>query len=515
MENFATNNYAHTSEQKQAFKAQGAPYYEEFGGDWVLVDPSAPVLSVVPAADEAKSGWDDNYLADENKELKAELARLGGMTPSQLDAEAEKKANSITNEVSQKVRKKLDSPTFINQEAMVELELAQLRAKEEARLRYKTENTEADLSLFDGTLSLTEALQARYELPEWRVKGLLRVGHITTVAGMAKSGKTSLLVNRVKSFVDGNKLFGEYDMGVPMTGNVGIWNFELTPGQMVDWFRKAGINGTDKVRLVNARGAGLYIQNQLVVSKAIEWINRNNIEILEIDPLQAAFIGSINDDKDAASYIAALQYIQKESCVKDIILTTHMGHAAKNNVEAQRSIGSARWEGFPDNQWIYGREIGKPSKLRIDRGRDVFLEEISLEMDEETKILTKVFVPKPIDENWNEMLRMLKDGQPHEKRAVKEANGDASKNKSAIIAHINWLKDYGLIEEFPMKATNKKTKGDDSYVPEYALDGIHGQAVPFVQMNETGIRLLQEETEETPIPDRLWFEGHNLAFLGS
>lgn len=453
--------------------------------------------------DETASGWDTDYLATENRELKTELAKLRGMTPSQLDAEAEKKAQSIAAEVSIKVKKKLDGPGFINKEAMVEHELAQMEAKEEAKRRYKTQNIEADLSQFEGTLSLTEALEANYELPEWRVKGMLRVGHITTVAGMAKAGKTSFLVNRVRSLVDHQKLFGEYEVGQALRGNVGVWNFELTPGQMVDWFKKSGIHNTDKVRLVNARGAGLFIQDRIVVEAAIEWINRNEIEVLEIDPLQAAFVGSIISDEDAAEFITALQRIQKESCVSDIILTTHMGHAAANNQEAQRSIGSARWTGFADNLIIFTREDGKPAKLRIDRGRDIQLDEISLEMDPETKLLTKVFVPKPIDENWNAMLRMLRDGQAHEKRLVKAANGSATKDATAINNHIKWLAEYGLVEEFDMKKTEKDGT-------EYSIDGKHGQKVAFVKLSEWACKNLHEETQEKEAPDTLWFEGHGM-----
>jgi hypothetical protein len=453
--------------------------------------------------DTAVSGWGIDYLANENKELKTELAKLKGMTPSQLDAEAEKKAQSIAAEVSIKVKKKLDAPSFHNAEAMVEMELLQLEAREEAKRRYKTKNVEADLSQFDGTLSLTEALKADYELPEWRVKGMLRVGHITTVAGMAKAGKTSFLVNRVRALVDHQKLFGEYEVGQELRGNVGVWNFELTPGQMIDWFKKSGIHNTDKVRLVNARGAGLFIQDRIVVEAAIEWINRNEIEVLEIDPLQAAFVGSIISDEDAADFITALQRIQKESCVSDIILTTHMGHAAANNQEAQRSIGSARWTGFADNLIIFTREDGKPAKLRIDRGRDVQLDEISLEMDPETKILTKVFVPKPVDENWNAMLRTLNDGLVHKKDDVKSANGKDTKSRAAVNAHLKWLAEYGLVEEFDMKKTEKDGT-------EYSIDGKHGQKVAFVKLSEWACKNLHQENEEQAIPDQLWFEGHGM-----
>lgn len=474
---------------------------------WFTVTPEmakdAPVVLPTPfnelAEEQQKATpW---TIDPEKNELDLSAAKqmirdLGLIAPSDIPAVAAQQADQVAEIAKAIVKKKTENDKLLEWQK-IQLELGNIKARKEAERLYKTENTDADLSLFDGTLSLAEALQADYELAEWRVKGMLRVGHITTVAGMAKAGKTSFLVNRVRSFVDNRKLFGEFEVGKELTGNVGVWNFELTPGQMVDWFRKSGIVNTHKVRLVNARGAGLFIQNELVVEKAIEWINRNEIEVLEIDPLQAAFQGSIISDEDAADFITALQRIQKESCVSDIILTTHMGHAARNDPAAQRSIGSARWEGFADNLIIFTREDGKPAKLRIDRGRDIQLDEISLEMDPETKLLKKVFVPKPIDDNWNAVISALKTSDVVDKKELTEVNGQGG-NKTKINAYINDLKKWGLVDEWSMK---KDGSGN------YTNDGTKGQAKLFLTMNEIGKKLLREQELEQEIPDRMWWEG--------
>lgn len=463
---------------------------------------------IASQSDKDNNPWTEHdaapELSRENESLRAELKSLQGMTQEQRQAHEESKAQMSAVRIGQLVQKKLSNPLFVNMDELVAHELLMLTGREEAKRQHKTQNIQADLSLFDGSLDLNDAFAANYAPPEWRIKGLLRVGHITTVAGAAKSGKTSLLVNRVKSYVDGNPLFGQFQMGQTLkeNHNVGVWNFELTEGTMTDWFRNAGIVNRDRVKLINARGAGLMIQNELVLERAIAWCNANKIEILEIDPLQAAFTGSINSDEDAADFIHALERIQKQSCVTDIILTTHMGHGAKNSPDHERSIGSARWEGFADNMWLYKRpdDIGL---LRIDKGRDVFMEEFGVLMDPDTKILAYQKAPKVLDENWNAMLRILKDGKPHEKSLVKEANGSASKSKSAIIKHLKWIEGYGLLQEFGMKLTEKGGS-------EYSIDGTHGQEKLFVQLNDTGTHLLHEETEDIPIPDKLWFEGHGM-----
>jgi hypothetical protein len=313
---------------------------------------------------------------------------------------------------------------------------------------------------------------------------------------MAKSGKTSLLVNRVKSFVDGNKLFGQFQMGVPLEGNVGVWNYELTPGQMTEWFRKAGIINRDRVKTLHARGHNLFIQNDIVLERAIAWCNNNDIEILEIDPLQAAFVGSINSDEDATTFIHALEAIQARTCVKDIILTTHMGHAAANNVDAKRSIGSSRWTGFADNMWIYSRpdDVGI---IEIPRGRDIFIEPFNVRMDPETKILSYEKPPKFIDENWNAVISALKANDVVAKSELSESRGEGG-NKTVINKHIKQLKEWGVLDEWDMK---QDADGN------YTNDGSKGHAKKFITLNGVGKRLLHEMTPDAEIPDKLWFEG--------
>lgn len=460
------------------------------------VEITAEEIARLKAEADGIGGWESDPVAHENTVLKKELAQKeaeliaakAGMTSAEVNVKALHLVDTIN--------KRLNGADNWTAEELVAMELVNLEAREEAKRIFKTQNSSANLSMFEQSNDLEYDLHADYSAPEWRVKGLLRVGQITTVAGMAKSGKTSLLVNRMKSFVDGNPLFGQFHMGQALEGNVGVWNFELTPGQMTEWFRKADIINRDRIKTLHARGHNLFIQNDIVLEKAIEWVNNNDIEILEIDPLQAAFVGNISSDEDATAFIHALEAIQARTCVKDIILTTHMGHAAAKDADAMRSIGSSRWTGFADNMWIYSRpnDVGI---ISIPKGRDVFIEPFNVRMDPESKILSYEKPPKFIDENWNAVIAALKAETVVAKTELVESRGEGG-NKTKMIGHIKQLKEWGVLDEWKMK---KNADG------EFTHDGTVGHANTFITLNEVGKRLLHETTPDAEIPDKLWFEG--------
>lgn len=389
------------------------------------------------------------------------------------------------NNVTDRIIHRVDKQGTLKE--LVAYEMLNLQAKEEAKRKYMVANTTADLGVFENSPNLYEAFQLDYETEEFRIDRLLRVGHITTVAAPAKAGKTVLQINRVKSYVDRVPLFGEFEVVTPPEGNIGVWNLELTPGQMISWYKKAGIQNTQKVFVINGRGADLYIQNDLVLERAIKWCKEFDIEILEIDPLQAAFLGGISSDEDAGTYIRALQRLQREAEV-DIVLTTHMGHAASKDDDAKRSIGSARWEGFTDNAWIYERDHSTNlNSLFIKKGRQTEIDKFQLELNLDTFILTHKGEQKvnKEQEHWVALVQQLLDGELHPQKETKKINSSATKL-------IGWLQDWGALETVDIKQGS-------------------GQKKPFIRLNDFGLRILKPTHNDNGTlnygnPTKLWFE---------
>lgn len=273
---------------------------------------------------------------------------------------------------------------------MVSKELTRLQVREAAQMELELLKSGADLTAFANAMTLEQGLEEEFPEQEWRVKNMFRVGHVTTVAAVRKAGKSSFAINRLKSFADGVKLFGYYETK-PAEGNICYMNYELSDAEMYAWFKSLDIKNKHKIIPVNARGANLYIRNPQVAEAMIEFLNTNNVEILEIDPLSAALgSGTTSDDAVAADWIGALQRIIRHTKVKDVIISTHMGTSALESDASKgkkRTIGSYRWESFTDNNMIFERVDRNTSQISSE-GRDIFLDPIRVEFDPETRLMS-------------------------------------------------------------------------------------------------------------------------------
>lgn len=225
---------------------------------------------------------------------------------------------------------------------------------------------------------------------EWRIQGLMQIGHNVTMAARYKVGKTTKTTNLIKSLVDRSPYLGSFATRA-VTGNVVVFNHELSDTQFTAWLRKARIRNTDRVIPVNLRGKGLYLQDEAAQEWAIELLRKYNAEVWIIDPLQAALRGTVNDDTVASEWIAAADRVKAEAGVSEMFLVTHTGHLSKADEAGrstnERSAGSARWSGWPDALWIYTMDAEGTRYLSAE-GRDIALEEIGLDFDPQTLELT-------------------------------------------------------------------------------------------------------------------------------
>src|SRR5690606_9728263 len=112
----------------------------------------------------------------------------------------------------------------------------------------------------------------------------MQQGHNTTIAARYKVGKTTLITNLIRSFADGEPFLGEF-WTERTTGNIVVFNHELSDNQFTNWLRRAGIKNTDKIIPVNLRGKGLYLQDEDAQEWAIELLRACNAEVWIVDPL--------------------------------------------------------------------------------------------------------------------------------------------------------------------------------------------------------------------------------------
>lgn len=203
-----------------------------------------------------------------------------------------------------------------------------------------------------------DAIDQVSNLPEepedqpWRIRRLWMQGQIVMVAAKFKVGKTTLVLNVVRSLVDGKPFLDQFETE-PITGNLLIVNAEMTRRQFRTWIRDAAIDNRDKVFVLHAREAGLSASD--IVTPAyrdllVETLNRHEIQALVLDPLNPMLAASgieENASSEVARWFNALADVIARTGVQEVLLVHHFGHVG------DRGRGSSKFMDAPDALWTY------------------------------------------------------------------------------------------------------------------------------------------------------------------
>jgi hypothetical protein len=305
--------------------------------------------------------------------------------------------------------KKMAGADKFSLEELVFIEKERIAAREQAQALHDAEKTQSGYKTLN--IQPLSTLLKEDDLPlEWRIEGLMQIGHNVTMAARYKVGKTTFVSNLLKSLVDGTSFLGQFPVK-QVTKPIVVFNHELSDRQFTAWLRKGGIRNTHMIIPINLRGKGLYLQDEEAQDWAIELLKSYEAEVWIIDPLQAALRGSVNDDNVASDWIAAADRVKAEAGVSELLLVTHTGHLSKadeyGRSSNERTAGSSRWAGWPDALWSYTKDEAGVRYLSAE-GRDVEVEEFGLDYDEATMRLTsKGQDSGRVDAKQNEPFRKL------------------------------------------------------------------------------------------------------------
>jgi hypothetical protein len=385
-----------TREDAYQLAAQGITAQYWMDEAYFVVTPEMakePVALPTPPKEEAAalSPWTIDL---EKQELDLSAAKqmirdLGLIAPSDIEAVAAMQANEIARIGAERVKKQKEQADKTVEWQKIQLELQNLRAREEAKKLREAEKTTSGYKALD-IQGLDKLLELPDEPAQWRINGLMQIGHNVTMAARYKVGKTTMVTNMLKVLVDGGYFLDEFYVK-PVTRPVVVFNHELSDRQFTAWLRRAGIVNTQMIIPVNLRGKGLYLQDEEAADWAIEILKKYEAEVWIIDPLQAALRGTVNDDMVASEWISAADRVKAEAGVSELFLVTHTGHLTKadeNGVSGnERSAGSARWSGWPDVLWTYTMDNEGIRYLSAE-GRDISVSERAMKFDETTGKLT-------------------------------------------------------------------------------------------------------------------------------
>lgn len=265
-------------------------------------------------------------------------------------------------------------------------EVRRMRVRAEARERFDAERHAQTWVPPQSYGPLADELALPDDGPTWRVEGLLGAGENAVLVAGRKAGKTSTVVELVRSLVDGQPFLGRFPVE-PFDGTVALFNYEMPERRMREWLREPGIEHPGRVHVLHLRGASLPLSSPHVRKWVVGWLRERNVRVWVLDPYSRAYVGTVdngNDEAKVGAFLALLDEIKAEAGVTELVMPVHTPKGERDPGQ-ETAIGSQRLEAWPDALWYLTRS-GRQRYLRAE-GRDVDLADHAVTRDGETRRL--------------------------------------------------------------------------------------------------------------------------------
>jgi hypothetical protein len=273
-----------------------------------------------------------------------------------------------------------DSETESAFDAAVSAELDRISVREAARREHAKRQASG---LFPGFTKapLREVLaEPRAPVP-WLIEGLQRAGHKATLVAQYKTGKTTFSANVVRSMADGVPLLGRFDVH-ELSGNVGVFDYELSEDDALDMYRTMGMQHDDRVYLQSLRGTGFTLANDTHCEMSVAWLRDHDVEYWVLDPFGRAMrgFGEENSNDDVRAFLMRLDTVAKEAGLLGVLLPVHTGRAAAEP-GSERARGATVIDDDPDVRWLLTRDASGRRFFRAEGRAGVSVNEVALEFD--------------------------------------------------------------------------------------------------------------------------------------
>ncbi len=238
----------------------------------------------------------------------------------------------------------------------------------------------------DITWTVSDALANPPQPQQYLIEGVAGIKHNVLITAQYKAGKTKFIMASVAAaLVDGQPFLGS--MAVPDEGrNVGHWNCEMDPDEMLDgYIRPVGIENTDRLTVANLRGYGIDITSQYGKAWAVTWLRDHNVQVWTIDSLARLLMMAgvkEKDNDDVLRVLGAIDEIKREADVDVCFLIAHTGRAEMEEGK-ERARGATVIDDWCDARWIMTKGDDNVRFLMVD-GRGTKLDTTSLVYDEDT-----------------------------------------------------------------------------------------------------------------------------------
>jgi hypothetical protein len=218
----------------------------------------------------------------------------------------------------------------------------------------------------------------QYRITEW-----WPIGGAITIVAQAKTGKSTLLGNLLRSLVDGDPWLGRW-LPTPFEGNVTVLDFEMTPRTFLDWLKKQKIRNDDRIKplLLKGKAASFDVFNPTCVAQWVKTLQANNTSVLVLDCLRPILDAcGVDEHTEVGKWFVAFDAVCDAAGVHEVAVIHHSGH------DGTRARGDSRIRDWPTAEWFVTKESdshASPRRIQA-RGRDVMVPEGIIQYDSVTR----------------------------------------------------------------------------------------------------------------------------------
>jgi hypothetical protein len=264
--------------------------------------------------------------------------------------------------------------------------LEQLEADRTARRIMAEDEAVGLFRGFSGDTLDARLAEERTPTP-WLVESLMRQGHKVLLTAGFKTGKTTLLGNVARSFVDQEPLFGRFPVR-PLAGNVAVFDFEMSDDDSLDMYSRMGIANTGRIAVENLVGSGFSLANDVHAEMAVKHLLKAEAEVWFIDTFARAMrgFGDENSNSDVARFLHAVDQIVAETELRGVVVTAHTGRN-QQEVGSEHARGATFLDDDAHARWLLTRDESGTRYFRAEGRNRVGCAEFALSFDEETELL--------------------------------------------------------------------------------------------------------------------------------
>lgn len=252
-------------------------------------------------------------------------------------------------------------------------------ATEQARRLIAAEQT--NVTELPAMTNLAQRLAGPRPEIRWRIEDMWPHGGRVNLVAAPKTGKTTMVLNIARALTEGGEFLGTYDTE-PLPDNdeqptMVIFDFEMTEGQILDWYESHALEHPERIEIVPLRGFASQFDflTPETRDKLVQKYSGAHTYVLDpIGPVLSALGLEENSNSEVQRLLTGWDEFVRLLGGRESMVVVHAGH------NGERARGASAFLGSGDAIWTMVRDADDESDTRFLKaiGRGVELVDTEL-----------------------------------------------------------------------------------------------------------------------------------------